>query len=144
MFSKSCEYAIKSALYIASKSLEGERVKIGEVAENSGSPVAFTAKIMGTLAKHDIVKSIKGPYGGFEIDPEKMKAISLGNIVFAIDGDSVYNGCGLGLDECNANEPCPMHEHFVKIRKDLKKMLQTTTIYDLAKKIKSGETKLIR
>src|SRR5690554_4496736 len=77
MFSKSCEYGIKAILYIATQSIEGYRVKIGDIAENSGSPEAFTAKIMGTLARHNIVNSLKGPYGGFEIDIHRMKQIKL-------------------------------------------------------------------
>src|SRR5690554_1292547 len=99
MFSKSCEYGIKAILYIATESIEGYRVKIGDIAENSDSPEAFTAKIMGTLARHNIVNSLKGPYGGFEIDIHRMKQIKISEIVYAIDGDSVYNGCALGLKD---------------------------------------------
>jgi len=144
MFSKSCEYGIKAITYIATQSLDGNRVKIGDVAENSGSPEAFTAKILGTLTKRSIVRSLKGPNGGFEMDTERMKRIKISEIVYAIDGDAIYNGCALGLSECNPVEPCPMHDRFVKVRDDLKKMLETTTIYDLATKLKSGKSTLVR
>lgn len=144
MFSKSCTYGIKAVVYIAKQSLDGERVKLGDVAKNTGSPEAFTAKILSTLTKHGVVDSYKGPYGGFNIDINRMKQLKLSHIVFAIDGDSIYEGCVLGLNECNAAEPCPMHEHFVKIRKELRTTLTTTTIYDLAKNFKSGETILLR
>lgn len=144
MFSKSCTHGIKAILYIATQSMEGNRVKIGDVAENTGSPVAFTAKILGALAKHNIVTSVKGPYGGFEIDINRIKEIKISEIVFAIDGDSVYNGCALGLDECNALEPCPMHDKFVLVRNELKKMLKTTTVFELATQLKSGKSILLR
>lgn len=144
MFSKACEYGIKAIIYIATQSLDGNRVKIGNVAENTGTPEAFTAKILGTLTKFGIVKSLKGPYGGFEIDPFSMKQIKLSEIVYAIDGDVIYNGCALGLSECNATKPCPMHDKFVRIRAELKTMLETTTVYDLATKLKSGETILMQ
>ncbi|MCW5909989.1 MAG: Rrf2 family transcriptional regulator [Cyclobacteriaceae bacterium] len=144
MFSKACEHGIKAIVYIATQSLEGRRVKIGDVVENSGSPEAFTGKILGALTKHNIVNSLTGPYGGFEIAPKRMKEIKVSDIVFAIDGDSVYKGCGLGLSECSNTEPCPVHSKFVKIRNELKKMLETTSIYDLAVGLKSGKTILIR
>ncbi|MCD8539634.1 MAG: Rrf2 family transcriptional regulator [Leadbetterella sp.] len=144
MFSKACEYGIRAIIYIATESLESRRVKIGDVAENTGSPEAFTAKILGLLTRHHIVNSLKGPYGGFEISLSRMRQIRLSDIVFAIDGDSIYRGCALGLSECNAAEPCPMHEKFVKVRSDLKKMLETTTVFDLATKLKSGESILLR
>jgi len=144
MFSKACEYGIKAIIYIASQSLEGRRVKIGDIVEHSGSPEAFTGKILGALTKHNIVNSHTGRYGGFDIDTNRLKDIKMSSIVLAIDGDSIYNGCGLGLKECNANEPCPMHENFVKVRGELKKMLTTTSIYDLATGLKSGKTTLVR
>ncbi len=144
MFSKACEYGIRAIIYIATESLEDRRVKIGDVADNTGSPEAFTAKILGLLTRHRIVNSLKGPNGGFEIGLSRMKEIRLSDIVFAIDGDSIYNGCALGLSECNAAEPCPMHEKFVKVRNELKKMLETTSIYDLATKLRAGESILIR
>lgn len=144
MFSKSCEYGIKAIIYIATQSLQKKRVKIGDIVDNIGSPEAFTGKILGTLTKQGIVNSYKGPYGGFEIDPLKMESITVSNIVFAVDGDSLYNGCGLGLNECNSNQPCPMHDKFVVVRAQLKSMLETTTIRDLAMGLKSGKYFLSR
>lgn len=144
MFSKACEYGIKAIIYIATQSLSNTRVKLGDVAKNSGSPEAFTAKILGLLTKHNIVNSLKGPYGGFEIDLLRMKQIKISEIVFAIDGDSIYNGCALGLNECNNDKPCPMHDRFLKVRTELKKMLETTTIYELATELKSGNSVLVK
>lgn len=144
MFSKACEYGIKAMIYIATQSMEESRIKIGDISENIGSPEAFTAKILGALVKQRIVSSQTGPHGGFYIDKHKMKAVTVSEIVAAIDGDSIYNGCGLGLSECSNAQPCPMHHKFVKIRAQLKVMLQTTTVYDLAMGLKSGKTILLR
>lgn len=144
MFSKACEHGIRAIIYIATQSLEGVRVKIGDVAANAGSPEAYTGKILGALTKYKIVNSITGPNGGFEIDTNKMHHIKISDIVFAIDGDSIYNGCALGLSQCDALEPCPLHESFVEIRDSLKNMLENTSIYDLATKLKSGKAILVR
>jgi len=144
MFSKSCEYGIKAIIYIATRSLESERTKIGDIVAHVGSPEAFTAKILGALTRHGIVQSYTGPNGGFEVDRARMEQIRLSDIVFAIDGDAVYNGCGLGLSECSHLQPCPMHDRFVKVRFELKNMLQRTSIYELAMGLKSGDTILLR
>lgn len=144
MFSKSCEYGIKAIIYVATKSLEGERVKIGEISTGINAPEAFTAKILTSLINKKILESKKGPYGGFRIDNRKIAEITVSEIVSAIDGEDIYKGCGLGLEECNSNQPCPMHDKFLKIREDLRKMLETTTILDLATDLKSGKTLLIR
>lgn len=144
MFSKTCDYGIKAVVYIAMQSLKGYRVKIGDVVNNTGTPEAFTAKILGTLTKANVIQSYKGPNGGFEIDKTQMHNLYLSQIIHAIDGDAVYNGCGLGLQECNADEPCPLHEKFVSIRAQLKKMVETTTLFELATKLEQGESILLR
>ncbi|MEI5986167.1 Rrf2 family transcriptional regulator [Sphingobacterium sp. PU5-4] len=144
MFSKACEHGLKAMIYIASKSMEGERVKIGEVAEHTGTPEAFTAKVLSTLSRHELLHSIKGPYGGFEMDQQQMHQVRLADIVSAIDGDKLFEGCALGLTTCNEDKPCPMHNSFVQIRTDLKSMMESTSIYDLATGLISGESILIR
>lgn len=144
MFSKACEYGIKAMVYIANQSLNGNRVKIGEVAVHSGSPEAFTAKVLSILTKKGLVNANTGPNGGFAIDPSRVSEIKISEIVSAIDGDSIYNGCGLGLDKCNNLKPCPMHDKFAVVRNELKMMLQSTTLLDLALGLKDGKTMLVR
>ncbi|HTN06552.1 Rrf2 family transcriptional regulator [Agriterribacter sp.] len=138
MFSKACKYGIKAIIYIATQSLEGKRVKINDVVDNCGSPEAFTGKILGSLVKYDIVHSHTGPNGGFQIESKKLKRIKVSDIVLAIDGASVYNECSLGFGICSNDRPCPMHTSFVKIKNELRRTLETTTIYDLAVGCKNG------
>jgi Rrf2 family transcriptional regulator, iron-sulfur cluster assembly transcription factor len=93
MFSKACEYGIRATIYVARQSREGRRVNLNGISREIGSPPAFTAKILQLLAKNGIVRSVKGPAGGFEIDRKKMARISLSHIVTAIDGNTIYTGC---------------------------------------------------
>lgn len=138
MFSKTCEYGIRATIYIASCSKEGKRTRLKDIASKIDSPEAFTAKILQLLAKNNIIDSVKGPAGGFEISEKKMKSIMLHKIVLAIDGDKIYNGCGLGLHKCNASKPCPLHNKFELIRDELKSMLTTTSIYTLSEGLSEG------
>lgn len=144
MFSKACEYGIRAATYVALQSLEDTRVSLKEIAEEIDSPVAFTAKILYQLAKNNIIDSVKGAYGGFQIEKNQIKSIKLSDIVYAIDGDSIYTGCGLGLNLCNAEKPCPVHHKFVIIRNNLKEMLETTTLYEMTSGLEVGLTFLKR
>ncbi len=140
MFSKACEYGIRAVIHIAVQSNEGNRVSLKSTAKEINSPEAFTAKILQQLVKNDIISSIKGPNGGFEIERKKMKEISLSQIVSAIDGDTIFKGCGLGLKDCSEIHPCPVHYKFKKIRNDLRNMLENTTIYQLSHGLKKGLT----
>lgn len=135
MFSKACEYGIRAMTFIASESAKGRRVSLKEIAEEIDSPSAFTAKILQQLSKNLLLDSSKGPSGGFIIPEHNLDGINLQQIVFAIDGDAIYNGCGLGLKQCSEKEPCPVHHEFKRVRDDLKKMLVSTSVRDLANKL---------
>lgn len=144
MFSKACEYGIRATIYVALQSLEDNRASLKDIANKIDSPVAFTAKILQQLVKNNIMGSVMGPTGGFQIEKKRIDEIKLSQIVDAIDGDSIYRGCGLGLKECNAAKPCPVHDKFAKIRNDLKEMLENTNIYELAMGLEVGLTFLKR
>src|ERR1022692_362883 len=140
MFSKACEYGIKAAIFIALKSEEDSRVSLNEIGQGINSPIAFTAKILKKLTKANIVDSIKGPTGGYEIKKNNASQIWLSQIVNAIDGDSIYNGCGLGFQNCNDEKPCPVHHKFKIVRNKLKQLLENTSLLDLSKDINKGIT----
>ncbi len=144
MFSKTCQYGIKASVYIASQSALGNRVSLKDIAYNIDSPEAFTAKILHQLAKQDILSSLKGPTGGFEITEGRAERIKLKDIVYAIDGNSTYEGCALGFDSCDATKPCPMHNKFIAIRDHLKNMLENTSLHELANGLELEGTYLKR
>lgn len=144
MFSKACEYGIRATIYIANQSKLDQRVSLRDIAKAIDSPEAFTAKILQQLARNGIIRSLKGPSGGFEIDEEQRVRIRAMDIVQAIDGDHIFYGCGLGLKACNELKPCPVHDKFKHIREQLKEMLGGTTIAQLAEGVNDGLTVLKR
>ena len=140
MFSKACEYGIKATLHIAKQTNNGNRCSLKDIAIAIASPEAFTAKILQSLAKNNIITSIKGANGGYVLHNDKQENTNLLAIVTAIDGTKIYSGCGLGLQECNENKPCPIHNQFKSIRTDLKKMLEETSIKKLSLGLADGIT----
>lgn len=144
MFSKACEYGIKAVIYIAKRSLADSKVSLKEVAKAIDSPEAYTSKILQKLAKNGIINSDKGPTGGFSMDNKELDNVKLSTIVYIIDGDTIYKGCGLGLKECNEQMPCPVHNQFKIIRDDLKVMLESNTVISLTMGVKDGLTFLKR
>jgi Rrf2 family protein len=144
MFSKTCEYGIKAAVLIAQKSLKEERISLKAIASTIDSPEPFTAKVLQQLARKGIIESVKGPRGGFEISIDRLEKIKLVEIVTILDGDKIFKGCGLGLKECNADKPCPLHDKFLVVREGLRDVLENTSLYELAKGLDVGLTFLNR
>ncbi|GIL22339.1 MAG: hypothetical protein BroJett042_08520 [Bacteroidota bacterium] len=140
MFSKACEYALRAVLYISLKSVNGSRMSIPEIAKEIDAPLAFTGKILQTLAREGLISSIKGPNGGFYIDP-KSKPVTLRDIVHAIDGsDDVLHTCTLGLKECSDKFPCPIHGEIKAYKERLRKVMRETTVQSLAGDLTKGRT----
>ncbi|WKS96013.1 RrF2 family transcriptional regulator [Riemerella columbina] len=138
MFSKACEYAIRSAIYVAQKSLGGERVNVKEVAKEVDAPEAFTAKILQQLCKAQLLDSVRGQQGGFMVQIDQLQHISIYHIIIAIDGDTLFTQCGLGLKRCSSANPCPVHNDFKALKNKLKHLTQQYSLYDLAVKTEQG------
>lgn len=139
MFSKACEYAIRAMMYIVSKSIDGSKVGIKEIASHTDTPEPFVAKVLQILSRRGIVGSMKGPNGGFYVEP-KSRNLLLIDIVKAIDGDDLFLSCGLGIKNCSERKPCPIHFEYKAIRDSIKNMLNTNTIKDLATGLVNGDT----
>ncbi|WP_425639751.1 RrF2 family transcriptional regulator [Algoriphagus yeomjeoni] len=141
MFSQATKYAIKSVIYVWTKSLEDKKVGAKEIGSEIDAPEAFTAKILQSLVKAKIIGSLKGPNGGFYVDETHAK-INLKDVVKAIDGDHLFSGCSLGLPKCSEKNPCPLHFEVVKVRKEIENMLTSKSLKLLAVEVIKGTTTL--
>ena len=137
IFSKTCEYAIRAVFFIAHKTSSGNRVGIKDIAEGIDSPEHFLAKILQDLSRKGLISSSKGPHGGFYMDAAALLR-PLSEIVEAVDGDSLFYGCGMGLKQCSEINPCPLHNEFKDIRNRIHLMLSTTTIGNFNEELISG------
>ncbi|GAB3428721.1 hypothetical protein GCM10027516_35280 [Niabella aquatica] len=130
-------------LFIAQKSKDGERAGIKEIAKGIDSPEHFVAKILQDLSRKNLVQSVKGPNGGFYHDKTSLK-YSMADIVKTVDGDKIFEGCGLGLRQCSETHPCPIHHEFKKIRKEIKQMLENAKLGTFSEELEKQLTFLKR
>lgn len=137
MLSHTCKTAVKAVIFLATKYGNGERTGFKEIAEYIGVSEHTVGKILQTLVRQDVIKSLKGPTGGFYISKEQIRQ-PLINIVEAIDGKNIFKGCGLGLSRCSATHPCPIHDDYKEARDILEKIFKTKTVADLCEPVNNG------
>ena len=138
MFSKATEYALRATIFIAQKGTEEKKLSIDEIAKAIDSPKSFTAKILQSLTKDNhIISSVRGPNGGFFLT-EKSKKLPVRTILKAMGEEEVLEKCVLGLKQCSEQQPCPMHEQYKSIRKQLKDLFVAKSIQQFASEIKDG------
>ena len=131
MFSKTCEYTIRAIIFIAQQTQDGSRVGVKAIAKGIASPEYFIAKILQDLSRKDFVQSVKGPNGGFYLSESNLKT-PLAKLVREIDGDKLFTACALGLKQCSAEHPCPLHGEFSIVKDGYVNILEKSLIEDLA------------
>ncbi|MCC7051304.1 MAG: Rrf2 family transcriptional regulator [Bacteroidia bacterium] len=142
MLSLTCKAAIKAVIYIGTKFPNEKKSSMKEVAEFIGENEHTVGKLLQKLSKEDIIKSIKGPNGGFYITA-KQKSLKVISVIEAIDGKDVFELCGLGLTKCSEKRPCPLHNDFKPVREMFKKMCMEKKISDLYENVNNGLSFLI-
>jgi Rrf2 family protein len=142
IFSKSCEYGLQAVLYIAQH--PGKLIGLKEIAANLDVPAPYLSKILQILSKRRILTSVKGPGGGFKLNPQAQNPTLL-DIVAAIEGMEIFDRCGIGLKACTDAQPCPIHERYKPFRDDIRKMLSEKTILQYGEELKKvGSTLVLR
>ncbi len=139
MLSNTCKYAIRAVIYLAVNDEEGKKIGIKQISKELDIPTPFLGKILQSLAKQKLLKSTKGPHGGFSIGL-KPADITLYDIVSIIDGEDVFTNCLIGLQTCKSNDSeghaCPVHDQYHSIRRELKDFFQGETIEKIISNMK--------
>ena len=136
LFSRQCEYALQAVCYLALKK-EGEMSSIKEMTKRLGIPYHFLAKILQDLSRKGLLRSLKGPTGGFALGMPA-KDITLFHVVEAIDGVGFTSTCVMGFPECSGKHPCAVHEHWAGLRDGIYKMLVNKQITEVAKDMRKS------
>lgn len=142
MLSQTCKTAIKAVIYLSSKAADGEKVGIKEIARHIDASEHTVGKTLQTLVRQGLIKSHKGPTGGFYISKEQIQ-LPMINIVETFEGKDVFKECGLGLSKCSETHPCPIHNEYKVARELFENIFREKRIIDLCDPVTNGLAYLI-
>lgn len=137
MLSLTCKASIKAVIFLGSRFETEERSSIKEIAEFIDENEHTVGKLLQKLVKEDIIKSIKGPNGGFFMT-QKQTQQPIIKIIEAIDGKEVFKQCGLGLSKCSETRPCPFHNEYKHVRNQFEDMCREKKVFELYENVNSG------
>lgn len=103
-------------------------VNANQIAEITGSSRNHLAKVMLTLAKHKLVKSLRGPSGGFVL-ARKPEEITLLEIYEAIEGKIHINKCPNDKQICPFDK-CILNNIVSKVTEDIRNFFSSQTLRD--------------
>ena len=127
MISQAAEYALRAVVCLAEQ--RGRAVTTQQIAQGTGVPPGYLAKVMQALVRATIVSSHRGLKGGFELarDPG---CLTLLDVVRAIDRSRRIDRCPLGIESHNGNL-CTLHRRLDAAAAVVEEMLGGSTITQL-------------
>lgn len=126
------DYAFRVVSYFSSLPPE-TIVTAKRLSEQEKIPMRFLLKIMRILVKKDIVKSFRGIEGGYAL-ARPPAAISLLDVIEAVEGPITLNPCLADQNSCNKNQThlCPVHPILKEIQKKLTDEFRQYNFADLS------------
>ncbi|HNR30774.1 MAG TPA: Rrf2 family transcriptional regulator [Candidatus Hydrogenedentes bacterium] len=130
LYSKGCEYAIRALVCVVPRG-EARRFQAAEICRRVGIPEPYTRKVFQALVHGGFLSAVRGPGGGYELTRDP-RAITLLEVIRAVDGEETFDHCVMGLPECGSEHPCPLHPLWSETKKRLLGRLAGQTLQDLA------------
>ena len=86
------------------------RLSATELSAETGLPLPTTQKLMGQLAACGLLRSMRGASGGFSL-ARSAEAITLADIVEAVEGPIAMSACSDGKFDCALDAHCRVKPH---------------------------------
>ncbi|MFC7536034.1 RrF2 family transcriptional regulator [Sphingomonas sp. GCM10030256] len=131
MLAQRSRYALRSLLYLVEEG-GGAPVQLARIAETQNIPPKYLELIMLDLKKAGLVRSLRGPRGGYQLTLGPSE-ISFGEIVRALEGPialvscasvNFYTPCG----DCHDEASCAIRRAFTIVRDRTTEILDSISL----------------
>jgi Rrf2 family protein len=140
--SRKIDYALRAMIYLASISPDAV-VPFREIARQMLVPEDFLAKILKTLVDEGLVRSTRGPHGGYTL-ARPSTDISFLEVIEAVEGPIALNVC-LDDDGCGNAPHCTMAGVWKQGQEKMLEVYRLARLSDLAMKPDAnGDVGLVR
>lgn len=121
-------FAVTAMLDLALRHEQGPVTLAGIGARQSIS-LSYLEQLFGKLRRHALVKSVRGPGGGYCLARPAEK-VSVTEIILAVDEPLDATQCG-GMENCREDERCMTHSLWSTLNQKLYEYLNSVTLQDL-------------
>ena len=122
------QYAIRAVVYIATNGVDAP-VRVGPIAAALDVPQNYLSKTLYALARAGVLRSVRGPRGGFQLAGPAAR-LTLARVAEPFD-DVGERHCLLGRAQCGDRAPCAAHGRWGEVADSLRGFFRNTTIADL-------------
>jgi Rrf2 family protein len=125
---READYAVRCILYLSQEA--GRTISAPEISKSTFIPRSFVAKILQRLSKKELVKSVQGIAGGFQL-AKGPGEVNLLEVIEAIQGPVATNLCAVDNRLCDKSSNCTVHPVWVKLKQITENQLREVTFAKL-------------
>ncbi len=123
--SQRTEYGVRAMIALARDF--DEVISIKELAERESMPETFLEQIMSDLRKAGLLKSVRGPNGGFKLK-DAPSEITIGRVIATLEGSLSPARCG---SDCSKQDGCSTRSVLDRIERSITETLDGIYLKDL-------------
>ncbi len=127
--SRTAEYALRTMACLA-RTAGRQNVRARDLAPVAGVPLPFLSKVLRRLTAAGLLTSQKGHGGGFAL-ARQPREIRFVDVLRAVDFEPAADHCLFGWEECNADNPCPLHPEWAELKETIEDWARTRTLADV-------------
>ena len=128
--SKKADYALMAMKHLATRTDSGS-ASAREIAEAYDIPIELMAKVLQRLARHGLLASHQGTRGGYRL-AKSPGAISVADIIQAIDGPLTVTACSTEAENCEQYGKCNVRDPLWRIKDRIITALSTCSLQEVA------------
>jgi FeS assembly SUF system regulator len=128
--SKKSDYALMAMKHLATRT-DLVSASAREIAEQYDSPVELMAKVLQRLARRGLLTSHQGTRGGYRLS-RAASAISVADIIQAIDGPLTVTACSTEAENCGQFAKCSVRDPLWRIKDRILSALATCSLQEVS------------
>jgi len=127
-------FAVTAMIDLAMRQHHGP-VTLAGISQRQEISLSYLEQLFGKLRRHEIVESVRGPGGGYNL-ARRSEDITVADIIIAVDEPLDATQCG-GKENCHDDGPCMTHELWTSLNKKMVEFLDGVTLQELVDKQKT-------
>lgn len=125
-------YALRAMLDLANNET-GSPITREDIAGRQELPATYLAQLFATLTKAGLVKSVRGPGGGYVLG-RPAGEITAGEIVRTVEGPVVTVACVADVGSCDRTGHCSLRGLYAGLGQAIETYLDSITLADLTQR----------
>jgi Rrf2 family protein len=126
------QYGVRAMFEIA-RGYPDNPVTIKEISERQDVSVAYLEQILNKLRKAGLIRSVKGPGGGYLLTEDPGR-VNIASILKELEGPVAITSCLDPEEGCSRVEGCVTHLLWKSLGAKIEAFLETITLQDLLEK----------